>query len=104
MERECSSVWLIGTGITPHIRMWDESKRDDGRFSRSEFIFDQENNESDAQWQGAARFAHLPTPLLPLAPPIEDRAGLMHPAGRPHLEPLPLFAGLLELRRARNGA
>ena len=27
--------WLIGTGITPHIPVWDMSAREDGTFSRS---------------------------------------------------------------------
>jgi hypothetical protein len=32
--------WLIGTGITPHIPVWDESSREDGTFSRSDFRWD----------------------------------------------------------------
>jgi hypothetical protein len=32
--------WLIGTGITPHIPVWDMSQREDGTFSRSDFVFD----------------------------------------------------------------
>ena len=27
--------WLVGAGITPHIPVWDMSKRDDGTFSRA---------------------------------------------------------------------
>src|SRR6187399_332410 len=37
--------WLVGTGITPHIPVWDNGKRDDGTFSRSDFTFDKEKNE-----------------------------------------------------------
>src|SRR6201993_3756390 len=29
--------WLIGSGITPHIPVWDMSQRDDGTFSRADF-------------------------------------------------------------------
>jgi Transposase DDE domain len=37
--------WLVGAGITPHIPVWDKGNRDDGTFSRSDFIFDKEKNE-----------------------------------------------------------
>ena len=36
--------WLVGTGITPHIPVWDKSKREDGTFSRSDLTFDRERN------------------------------------------------------------
>ena len=36
--------WLIGTGITSHIPVWDMSQRDDGTFSRANFTFDKERN------------------------------------------------------------
>jgi transposase len=36
--------WLVGTGITPHIPVWDKSEREDGTFSRSDFTFDREHN------------------------------------------------------------
>ena len=36
--------WLMGTGITPHIPVWDMSQRDDGTFSRADFTFDKERN------------------------------------------------------------
>ena len=36
--------WVIGTGITPHIPVWDKSKREEGTFSRSDFKFDKERN------------------------------------------------------------
>src|SRR6201993_4249926 len=29
--------WVIGSGITPHIPVWDMSQRDDGTFSRADF-------------------------------------------------------------------
>src|SRR4030081_138185 len=32
--------WLIGAGITPHIPVWDQSSRDDGTLSRSDFRWD----------------------------------------------------------------
>jgi transposase len=36
--------WLIGSGITPHIPVWDMSQRDDGTFSRADFTFDKDRN------------------------------------------------------------
>jgi hypothetical protein len=36
--------WLVDTGITPHIPVWDNSERADGTFSRSDFTFDEERN------------------------------------------------------------
>ena len=36
--------WLIGTGITPHIPVWDMSQREDGTFSRRDFVFDPERD------------------------------------------------------------
>src|SRR3974390_631089 len=36
--------WLVGTGITPQIPVWDRSDREDGTFSRSDFTFDRERN------------------------------------------------------------
>jgi transposase len=36
--------WLIGTGITPHIPVWDMSKREEGILSRADFTFDRERN------------------------------------------------------------
>jgi len=36
--------WLVDTGITPHIPVWDNSEREDGTFSRSDFTFDEERN------------------------------------------------------------
>jgi transposase len=36
--------WLIGTGITPYIPVWDKGRREDGTFSRSDFAFDNERN------------------------------------------------------------
>ncbi len=36
--------WLVGTGITPHIPVWDKSDREDGTFSRSDFTFDRERS------------------------------------------------------------
>ena len=32
--------WLVGTGITPHIPVWEKSDRQDGIFSRSHFHWD----------------------------------------------------------------
>jgi len=37
-------AFVVGAGITPHIPVWDMSKRDDGTFSRSEFKFDSRRN------------------------------------------------------------
>jgi transposase len=37
--------WLVNTqGIAPHVPVIDKSKREDGTFSREEFIFDKERN------------------------------------------------------------
>src|SRR5450830_1679073 len=37
--------WLVDEkGIIPHIPVWDKSEHHDGTFSRSDFIFDAENN------------------------------------------------------------
>jgi transposase len=36
--------WLVGTGIAPQIPVWDKSTREDGTFSRSDFMFDRERN------------------------------------------------------------
>ena len=36
--------WLIGSGITPQIPVWDRSTREDGTFSRADFAFDKERN------------------------------------------------------------
>ena len=36
--------WLVDRKITPHIPVWDKSKRQDGTFSRADFVFDRERN------------------------------------------------------------
>ena len=36
--------WLINAGIAPHIPVWDMSQRDDGIFSRGNFVFDANSN------------------------------------------------------------
>jgi Transposase DDE domain len=36
--------WLVGTGITPHIPVWEKSDREDGTLSRCDFRFDRERN------------------------------------------------------------
>ena len=36
--------WLVDTGITPHIPVWDMSQREDGTFSRTDFVFDLERD------------------------------------------------------------
>ena len=36
--------WLVDTGITPHIPVWDKANRDDSTFSRNDFAFDKETN------------------------------------------------------------
>jgi hypothetical protein len=36
--------WLMETGITPQIPVWDMSVREDGTFSRADFTFDKERN------------------------------------------------------------
>jgi transposase len=37
--------WLVDEkGITPHVPVWDKSEHHDGTFSRSDFVFDNENN------------------------------------------------------------
>ena len=37
-------AFIIGKGITPHIPVWDKSKREDGCFSRDDFAFDRERH------------------------------------------------------------
>ena len=37
--------WLIGTGITPHIPVWDKGRREDGTFSRSVQKSQKSNND-----------------------------------------------------------
>ena len=37
--------WLVGAGIAPHIPVWGKGKRNDGTFSRSDFMFGKEKNE-----------------------------------------------------------
>ena len=36
--------WLVDRKITPHIPVWDKSKRQDGTFNRADFVFDRERN------------------------------------------------------------
>ena len=36
--------WLVERGIDPHIPVWDKSERNDGTFSRAEFIYDKERD------------------------------------------------------------
>ena len=36
--------WISGVGITPHIPVWDMSKRDEGILSRADFTFDADRN------------------------------------------------------------
>jgi len=37
--------WLVGSGIVPHIPVWEGPSPEDGLFTRHEFIFDKEKNE-----------------------------------------------------------
>jgi transposase len=36
--------WVIGAGITPHIPVWDMSKREEGILSRADFAFDRQRD------------------------------------------------------------
>ncbi len=36
--------WLVDRQITPHVPVWDKSARQDGTFSRADFVFDRERN------------------------------------------------------------
>jgi transposase len=36
--------WLVERGIDPHIPVWDKSERDDGTFSRADFIYDEDRD------------------------------------------------------------
>ena len=36
--------WVIGPGITPHIPVWDMSKREEGILSRADFTFDRQRD------------------------------------------------------------
>ena len=42
-------AWIMGKDITPHITVKDQSERDDGTFSRSDFTFDKEGMSMFAQ-------------------------------------------------------
>ena len=45
MARARFLAWVVvGTGIAPHIPVWDKSHRNDGTFSRDDFKFDKESN------------------------------------------------------------
>jgi len=38
--------WLVDEkGIVPHVPVWDKSEHHDGTFSRTDFVFDVENNQ-----------------------------------------------------------
>ncbi len=38
--------WMVNEkGIEPHVPVWDKGKRTDGTFSRSDFIFDEDNDQ-----------------------------------------------------------
>ena len=37
-------TWLMDQGIEPHVPLWDRSARKNGLFSRSDFVFDAEEN------------------------------------------------------------
>ena len=38
-------AWMVGEkGIAPHVPVWDKGERDDGTFSRSDFVFDTASN------------------------------------------------------------
>ncbi len=36
--------WLVDHDIEPHIPVWDKAKREDGTFSRADFIYDKERD------------------------------------------------------------
>jgi len=36
--------WLVDRQITPHVPVWDKSARQDGTFSRADFVFDKDRN------------------------------------------------------------
>ena len=36
--------WLVGSGINPHIPVWDKSRRTDDTFARSDFTYDRERD------------------------------------------------------------
>jgi transposase len=36
--------WLMDRKIAPHVPVWDKSARPDGKFSRSDFVFDRDRN------------------------------------------------------------
>ena len=63
--------WLVGTGITPHIPVWERSDREDGTFSRSDFTFDRERNvyvcpaDRHSQNISGGRCCTSPQPALP---------------------------------------
>jgi transposase len=74
--------WLVGTGITPHIPVWDKGTRDDGTFSRSDFAFDKEKNEYRCPSGKALRTTGM----------VHDGRTILYRASKLDCDPCPLKA------------
>lgn len=74
--------WLVGTGITPHIPVWEKGTRDDGTFSRSDFTFDKETNEYRCPNGKALRTTGM----------VHDGRTILYRASKLDCDPCPLKA------------
>jgi transposase len=74
--------WLVGSGITPHIPVWEKGTRDDGTFSRSDFTFDKETNEYRCPNGKALRTTGI----------VHDGRTILYRASKLDCDPCPLKA------------
>jgi transposase len=74
--------WLVGTGITPHIPVWEKGTRNDGTFSRSDFTFDKETNEYQCPNGKALRTTGM----------VHDGRTILYRASKLDCDPCPLKA------------
>jgi transposase len=44
ISKEVDAGWLVERKVDPHIPVWDKGKRNDGTFSRADFIYDKERD------------------------------------------------------------
>jgi hypothetical protein len=71
-------AWMVEEkAIEPHVPLWDKGERDDGTFSRSDFVFDADSNTFTCP--GRHAFAAISIPRL------RARAERHHQSQHPHL-------------------
>lgn len=90
--------WLVDEKrIAPYVPMWDKSEHHDGTFSRSDFVFDSENNRyicpagkhlKPCSAQPAKESLPLPCQLVRL-PRLSAQAKVLSQHGDPKNRPLP---------------